>query len=78
MHPDSLLRPRLDRHRAIRITPSRYPRRLLVAKFFTGRSSDFRIILRPRLPTLIGQWRYAAFVPGNSGGTVTDSHRLPY
>ena len=32
---------------------------------------------RPRLPVPIGQWLSAAFVPGYSGGSVTDSDRLP-
>lgn len=32
----------------------------------------------PRLPVSLTQWQSAAFVPGYSGGTATDSHRLPY
>lgn len=44
---------------------------------YTGRSSDFRINLLavPSHPS--GQWQLTAFVLGYSGGTVTDSHRLP-
>jgi hypothetical protein len=43
-----------------------------------SRSSGFRIILRPRLPTLSGSDILAAFVPGYGGGSATVSHRLPY
>ena len=32
----------------------------------------------PRLPKQDCSVAIAAFVPGYSGGTVTDSHRLPY
>ena len=52
-----------------------------------GRSSGFRIKL-PAAPSRIDdagisdgtymQWLIAAFVPGYSGGTATDSHRFPY
>ncbi len=45
-----------------------------------GRSSGFRIVLPAapsRPPPVGGQWLTAAFVPGHSGGSATDSHRLP-
>jgi hypothetical protein len=46
-----------------------------------GRSSGFRIILlaAPSHPSASsGQWlQVAAFVPGHSGGSATDLHRLP-
>lgn len=41
-----------------------------------SRSSDFRIILLPRLPVL-RQWQSAAFVPDYGGGSAADLHRLP-
>jgi hypothetical protein len=46
--------------------------------FYFGRSSGFRfnLLTAPSHPNL-GQWQHAAFVPGYSGGTATDSHRLP-
>jgi hypothetical protein len=31
----------------------------------------------PRLPVHLRQWLPAAFVPGHSGGSATESHRLP-
>jgi hypothetical protein len=45
----------------------------------TGRSSDSRIILLPA-PSLSSsdKWQLAGVVPGYSGGTVTDLHRLPF
>ena len=47
--------------------------------YATGRSSDFRIILAPTpSPPKTGKWHFAGVVPGYSGGTVTDSHRLPF
>jgi len=44
-----------------------------------GRSSGSRIVLTPRLPTILRcQWlALAAFVPGYSDGLAPDSHRLP-
>ncbi len=47
--------------------------------YATGRSSDFRIILVPApSPPKTGKWLFAGVVPGYSGGTVTDLHRLPF
>ncbi len=46
--------------------------KVLRAGLLASRSS-----YRPRLPTLLGQWQRAAFVPGYSGGSATDFHRLP-
>jgi hypothetical protein len=46
---------------------------------YTGRSSDSRIILLPApSPPRSSKWPHAGVVPGYSGGTVTDSHRLPF
>jgi len=46
---------------------------------FSGRSSDFRIILlvAPSHP-MYRQWRCATFVPGYSGGPVPVLHRVPF
>ena len=56
------------------------PRRLQQT-YGAGRSSGFRIILWPRLPAHHKQWLGlpdpAAIVSGHSGGTATESHRLP-
>jgi hypothetical protein len=47
--------------------------------YATGRSSDFRITLLPApSPPKTGKWHSAGVVPGYSGGTVTDLHRLPF
>src|SRR3990172_8147399 len=54
---------------------SPYPRGPTIAS--TGRSSGFRIFLLAAPSRLYRQWQIAAFVPGYSGGTSTDSHRLP-
>ena len=43
----------------------------------SGRSSDSRIILAPRLPDS-NQWHEAAFVPGYSGGPVSGLHGVPF
>ena len=42
-----------------------------------GRSSDFRIKPPPHLPARKKAVVFAASVPGYSGATVTDFHRLP-
>lgn len=50
----------------------------------TGTSSGFRIVARPRLPGLLpanadaDQWHCANGLPGYSGGTATELHRVPY
>ena len=49
----------------------------------SDRSSDFRIVARPRLPGSLSltananQWCMAAGLPDYSGGTVADLHRVP-
>ncbi len=45
-----------------------------------GRSSDSRIILlaAPSHPKSNRQWLIAAVVPFHSGGSVPDSHRIPF
>jgi hypothetical protein len=49
-----------------------------------GSSSGFRIVARARLPGLLpaqagaGQWLLAHVLPGYSGGTATESHRVPF
>lgn len=51
----------------------------LTAKQPTGRSSGSRIgLLTAPSHRSPRQWHVAAFVPGYSGGSATDSHRLPY
>ena len=42
----------------------------------TDRSSGFRIVLLANLPVFYDSGALA-FVPGYSGATTTDSHRLP-
>ena len=43
----------------------------------SGRSSDFRINHIPHLPGICSQWPNAKYVPGYSGGSVLDLHKVP-
>ncbi len=50
---------------------------------FSGRSSDSRLLLLPRLPINVSESTTsdsgsAGFVPGYSGGPVPELHRVPF
>ena len=61
-------------------TATSRPKRVPQAKLerHLGRSSGFRIGLLAAPSRTSSSVASAAFVPGYSGGTATDSHRLPY
>jgi len=56
-----------------------FPKPAVSAALNAGRSSGSRIFLAPLLPApFIEAVDTAGFVPGYSGGTAPDSHRLPH
>ncbi|CAI2718579.1 protein of unknown function [Nitrospina watsonii] len=49
-----------------------------VCEAYSDRLSGFRIVLLPAPSRSLEQWQDAGVVPGYSGGTATDLHRLSY